>query len=58
MDLLQTFGLADRADDLADSLPYGQQRRLEIARALATRPKDPPARRARRRDEPAGESSS
>jgi branched-chain amino acid transport system ATP-binding protein len=39
MALLQTFGLAGRADDLADSLPYGQQRRLEIARALATGPK-------------------
>lgn len=39
MELLDTFGLADRAHDLATNLPYGSQRRLEIARALATRPK-------------------
>ena len=39
MDLLATFSLADRADEAAGSLPYGQQRRLEIARALATRPR-------------------
>lgn len=38
-ELLATFGLADRADELASSLAYGQQRRLEIARALATRPR-------------------
>ncbi|MBM3273702.1 MAG: ABC transporter ATP-binding protein [Candidatus Sericytochromatia bacterium] len=31
-------GLADRRNDLARNLPYGQQRRLEIARALATKP--------------------
>ena len=37
-DLLHTFGLADRWDELACNLPYGQQRRLEIARALATQP--------------------
>jgi branched-chain amino acid transport system ATP-binding protein len=34
--LLETFGLANRARDLACNLPYGAQRRLEIARALAT----------------------
>ena len=39
MSLLETFELADRADEIASSLPYGQQRRLEIARALATRPR-------------------
>lgn len=39
MELLNTFELAHRADELASSLPYGQQRRLEIARALATRPR-------------------
>lgn len=39
MHLLQTFDLADRYNDLAGSLPYGQQRRLEIARALATQPR-------------------
>jgi branched-chain amino acid transport system ATP-binding protein len=38
MKLLQTFGLAERADELSSSLPYGDQRRLEIARALATKP--------------------
>jgi branched-chain amino acid transport system ATP-binding protein len=37
--LLETFGLADRAEWLAGSLPYGLQRRLEIARALAARPR-------------------
>jgi branched-chain amino acid transport system ATP-binding protein len=39
MELLETFGLADHANARAASLPYGRQRRLEIARALATRPK-------------------
>ena len=39
MDLLETVGLADVADELATSMPYGKQRRLEIARALATDPK-------------------
>ena len=37
--LLEMVGLADQADVLARSLPYGSQRRLEIARALATRPR-------------------
>jgi branched-chain amino acid transport system ATP-binding protein len=37
--LLDTFGLLAQADAPADSLPYGLRRRLEIARALATRPK-------------------
>jgi len=36
---LARFGLADRRQELAGSLPYGEQRRLEIARALATDPK-------------------
>ncbi len=39
MELLAAFGLADQAPALAGSLPYGHQRRLEIARALATGPK-------------------
>ena len=38
MDLLSKVGLEGNADDLATSLPYGKQRRLEIVRALATRP--------------------
>ncbi len=38
LELLETLGLAGRADDQASSLPYGDQRRLEIARALATGP--------------------
>ena len=38
-DHLARFGLADRQHELAGSLPYGEQRRLEIARALATGPK-------------------
>jgi len=37
--LLEFVGLRDRAGMLAKNLPYGDQRRLEIARALATRPK-------------------
>ena len=36
MELLAICHLADKADLLASSLPYGQQRKLEIARALAT----------------------
>jgi branched-chain amino acid transport system ATP-binding protein len=39
MDLLDLMGLADRADRMAGTLPYGDARRLEIARALAGRPK-------------------
>ncbi len=39
MHLLDRFGLALRAGELASNLPYGDQRRLEIARALATDPK-------------------
>jgi branched-chain amino acid transport system ATP-binding protein len=39
MKLLEIFGLADRAESEAKNLPYGDQRRLEIARALAARPK-------------------
>ena len=37
-DLLNIFGLDGLAESTAKNLPYGQQRRLEIARALATRP--------------------
>ena len=39
MALLEKQGLAHLKDEIAGSLPYGLQRRLEIARALATRPK-------------------
>jgi branched-chain amino acid transport system ATP-binding protein len=39
MELLEILKLDRRADELAMNLPYGSQRRLEIARALATRPK-------------------
>ena len=38
-DILNFVGLSDRQDDLAATLPYGDQRKLEIAIALATRPK-------------------
>jgi branched-chain amino acid transport system ATP-binding protein len=37
--LLQLVNLQGRGDTLAKNLPYGEQRRLEIARALASRPK-------------------
>ncbi|MCL2155316.1 MAG: ABC transporter ATP-binding protein [Leptospirales bacterium] len=39
MQLLDNLGLSDIIDEKAYSLPYGKQRRLEIARALATDPK-------------------
>ncbi len=39
MDLLSVFNLQDKADLNAANLPYGQQRKLEIARALATNAK-------------------
>lgn len=39
MELLKIFHMEDKADELAKNLPYGEQRRLEIARALATEPK-------------------
>ncbi len=39
MSLLKVFDLQDEADYLASNLPYGKQRKLEIARALATNPK-------------------
>ena len=38
LELLDFFGMSDLADAQAGSLPYGAQRRLEIVRALATRP--------------------
>ena len=36
---LEIVGLSDRAGERADSLPYGHQRKLEIARAMATNPR-------------------
>ena len=39
LELLDIFDMADYAGDVAGSLPYGAQRRLEIVRALATHPK-------------------
>lgn len=39
MELLEVFGMAEEAEQLASNLPYGKQRKLEIARALATDPK-------------------
>lgn len=38
-ELLETLGLSSRRGELAKNLPYGDQRRLEIARALATQPR-------------------
>lgn len=38
-ELLKILHLEDKCDELACNLPYGEQRRLEIARAMATRPK-------------------
>ena len=39
MELLDVFGLAEEREYLASNLPYGKQRKLEIARAMATEPK-------------------
>jgi branched-chain amino acid transport system ATP-binding protein len=39
LDLLEKVGLADHKDEYARNLPYGEQRKLEIVRALASRPK-------------------
>ena len=39
MDLLKVFDLDKEAETLAGNLPYGKQRKLEIARAMATQPK-------------------
>lgn len=39
LDLLEIFDMQDLADTLAANMPYGAQRRLEIIRALATKPK-------------------
>lgn len=39
MEILKVFGLDGEASYLASNLPYGKQRKLEIARALATEPK-------------------
>lgn len=39
LELLKVFGLEDKKNEFASNLPYGEQRRLEIARALATGPK-------------------
>jgi branched-chain amino acid transport system ATP-binding protein len=39
MDLLGLFGLSKKRDEKASSLPYGEQRKLEIVRAMMTKPK-------------------
>jgi branched-chain amino acid transport system ATP-binding protein len=39
LELLEFLGLADKRDQKASDLPYGDQRKLEMARALATQPK-------------------
>lgn len=39
LDILKIFNLEDTKDELAKNLPYGKQRHLEIARALAAKPK-------------------
>lgn len=39
MELLKVFNLDQEADTLSSNLPYGKQRKLEIARAMATNPK-------------------
>lgn len=39
MELLKIFSIQDKANELAKNLPYGEQRKLEITRALATNPR-------------------
>ena len=39
IELLDYLGLADKRDEKASDLPYGEQRKLELARALATKPR-------------------
>ncbi len=39
LELLEQVGMAGRGDDLAEALSYGEQRRIEIARALGTQPR-------------------
>lgn len=39
LEILEVFDMKEQADVLASNLPYGKQRKLEIARALATNPK-------------------
>lgn len=39
LELLKLFNLETKVEELAKNLPYGEQRRLEIVRALATKPK-------------------
>lgn len=39
IEFLKIFNLAEKKDEKAKNLPYGEQRRLEVARALATNPK-------------------
>ena len=39
MDILNVFSLGEKADTISGNLAYGEQRKLEIARALATNPK-------------------
>ena len=38
-EILQIFGLLEERNSLSSNLPYGKQRKLEIARAMATNPK-------------------
>ena len=38
-DLLRLFKMAEKKDELAKNLPYGEQRKLEICRALASKPR-------------------
>ncbi len=57
-ELLDFVGLGNTTDNLARHLAYGDQRRLEIARALATDPKAVAAGRADGRDESSGDQAS
>ena len=51
-EVLEFFGLGDVRNRLARSLPYGLQRKVEMARAVTARPKAAAAGRTGRRHEP------
>ena len=51
-ELLGVVGLRDKANELARNLPYGDQRRLELGRALGLGPGRAAPRRADRGDDP------
>ena len=54
LETLEYVGIRELANAPAAALPYGTQKRVELARALVSRPRPPAARRAGRRPQPRG----